>query len=99
MSQSSRCGVGPRRSCSQFGSRAMPVPGEQFHEAVDWVAPGQAVDYVGQIRLGIEAIELGALQHRVEGSGPLAASLGAEKQEILAGDGNGTQRPLGDIVV
>ena len=53
----------------------MPVPGEQFREAVDRMAPGQAVDHLGQIRLGIEAVELGALQHGVEGSRPVAAGV------------------------
>ena len=56
------------------------------------MAAGQAVDHVGQMRFGIEAARRSALQHRLEGCGPLAA----EEQEA---DGDGAQRPLGDIVV
>jgi hypothetical protein len=36
----------------------------------------------------IETVELGALQHGVEDGSTLAAGLGAEEQEVLAGNGN-----------
>jgi hypothetical protein len=38
----------------------------------------------GEIGLGIEAVELGALQHGIEDRRTLAAGLGAEEQEVFA---------------
>jgi hypothetical protein len=63
------------------------------------VASGHAVDHIGEVGFRIEAIELGALQDGVEDGGALAARLGAEEQEVLAGDGDGAQGPFGGIVV
>ena len=63
------------------------------------MAPGHAVDDVGEIGFRIEAVELGALQHGVEDRGAFAAGIGSEEQEILAGNGDAAQCPLSDIIV
>jgi hypothetical protein len=83
----------------QFGRVPVPVPRQQFSQPVDRMSLGHAVDHIGEVSLGVEAVELGALQHGVEGRGALAARLRAEEQEVLAGDRDATQRAFGDIVV
>ena len=60
---------------------------------------GQAIDHVAEPGLRIEAIKFGAFQHGVEDCGALAAGIGAEEQEIFAGNGDTAQCPLGDIIV
>ena len=66
----------------------IPVPGEQFGEAVDWMAPGHTIYDVGEVSLRIEAVEFGAFQHGIEDCGAFAAGIGSKEQEILAGNGN-----------
>ena len=77
----------------------VPVPWEQFAEPVDRVTLGRAIDHIGEPSLRIEAVEFGAFQHGVEDCGALAAGIGSEEQEILAGNGDAAQCPLGDIIV
>src|SRR5207245_551884 len=75
------------------------VPRQQIGQPIDRMPLGHAIDHVGEVGLGIEAAQLGAFQHGVEDRGALAARLGVQEQEVLAGDGDGAQRALGDIVV
>lgn len=58
-----------------------------------------AVDDVGEIGFGVEAVELGGLQHGVDDGGAVATGLGAEEQEIFTGDGDGAQGAFGEVVV
>ena len=59
----------------------------------------QLVDCVGEIGFGVETVELRRLDQGVEDGGAVAGLVGAEEQEVLAGDGDGAQQPLGEIVV
>jgi hypothetical protein len=47
-----------------------------------------AGEYVSQVALGVESVELGAFDQRVDRGGAPAAGIGAGKQIILAANGN-----------
>src|ERR1700756_5780320 len=79
-------------------SEGLPVPGQEFGDAASWVV-GDAGEPIGEIVLRVEAVELGALDQRVEGRGAAAAGIGAGKQIIFAANSDTTQGPLGGIVV
>src|ERR1700746_3476418 len=80
------------------GGEGWPVPGQEFGDAASWVV-GDAGEPIGEIVLRVEAVELGALDQRVEGRGAAAAGIGAGKQIIFAANSDTTQGPLGGIVV
>ena len=52
------------------------------------MAFGEPVDGVGEVGVGIEAVELGGFDEGVEDGGALAALVGADEQETLSGDGH-----------
>ena len=76
----------------------MPVPGQEFSDEASRVV-GDAEEQVSEIVLRVEAVELGALDQRIERSGAAAAGIGAGKQIILAANGDTAQGALGGIVV
>src|SRR5439155_19514831 len=76
----------------------IPVPWQEFGDAIDGVI-GDAGQDGTQIRLGIETIELGGFDERVDGSSPLAAGIGSGEEIILAAKRNAADRSLGGIVV
>ena len=90
--------AGGLRSDGAWYSDGIPVPGQQFGDAVDRVV-GDAGEHVAQPGLRIEAVELGGLDQRVDGRGALAAGVGAGEQPVLPAEGDGADRPLGGIVV
>lgn len=59
----------------------------------------QLVDGVGEVDFGVEAVQLRRLDQGVEDGGTIAARIGPEKQEVLAGDRDAAQQPLGQVVV
>jgi hypothetical protein len=83
----------------QFDAAPLPIPGQQLIYPVDGVAHGHAVDDVGEISLGIEAIEFGAFDQRVYDRCTLAALVGTEKQEVLSRHGDAAQQPFGEVVI
>ena len=58
------------------------------------MAAGEAGEHGGDVGLGIEAVQLRGLGDGVDDGGALAAGVGAEEQEVLAGDGDAEQLPL-----
>ena len=60
---------------------------------------GDLGDDVGDIGLWLDAVHLGRLDHRIDRGGTRAAGLGAGEQPVLAADGDGADRALGNIVV
>ena len=52
---------------------------------------GDAREYVGEIVLGFEAVELGRLDHGIDRNGPMTTNIGAGEQIILAADPNTAQ--------
>ena len=63
--------------------RIGPVPGQQFIDAPGRMA-GEAGENIAEPGCGIDAVELGGLDQRVDGGGALAAGVGAGKQPVLA---------------
>src|SRR3974390_3891171 len=86
--------TGRRSGSSSGGVEWLPVPGEEFSEAASRVV-GEAEEQVSEIVLRVEAVELGALDQRIERSGAAAAGIGAGKQIILAANGDTAQGALG----
>ena len=66
-----------------IGAHAASLAGwrrqQQFAKSVDRMPAGHGVDHVGEICLGIEAIELGALRHGIENGGALLTGFGAKE--------------------
>lgn len=60
---------------------------------------GDAGQNVPEIGLGIEAVELGALDQGVDDGGALAAGVGAGEEPVLTADGERPDRAFGGIVV
>ena len=61
------------------------------------MSAGELVDDVGQVGFRVQAIELGALDQGVEDGGAFATGVGAEEQEVLAGDGDAAQQSFGRV--
>jgi len=60
---------------------------------------GDAPEHMAQIGFGIETVELGSADQRVDRGRPLAALVRACDQVILSAEGDRAQRPLGGIVI
>ena len=87
-----------RSGCQSCSVAAADVPRQQLVDAVDRMV-GDALEHVAQVRLGIEAVELGRLHQAVDRRGALAARVGAGEQVVLAAEGDAAQRALGGVVV
>jgi hypothetical protein len=86
-----------RLSC-RLRRQRFAIPGEKFGQPTDRVALSHAVDHIGEIGLGIELVELCALQHGVKNGGAFAAGLGAEEQEVPPGYSYTAQAAFGRII-
>src|SRR3954471_12519749 len=64
-----------------LSDRGAPVPGQKFVDPARRV-PADAADQIGEIGLGIDAIELAALDQREEDRRPLAAAVGAKEGPV-----------------
>lgn len=58
------------------------MPGQQVVNPLDRMV-GDMCQHMAEVRLRIDAIELGTDDQRVHGRGPLAAAVGAEVHEVL----------------
>ena len=58
----------------------------------------QPAEYVGEPGARIDVIELAGLDQRVDGSGALAATVGAGKGPVVTADGDAAQGSFGRIV-
>lgn len=63
------------------------APGQQFVNAVDWMI-GNTGEHVAQVSEWIDAIEFARRDQRVHRRRPLAAAVGAGKEEVLASTRN-----------
>ena len=94
-----RCLCGALRSADRRGGRPRrDIPGQQFADAVDRVV-GDAAEHVAQVGFGIEPVELGRADQAVDRGGALAAGVGAGKEVVLPSQRDGTQGPLGGVIV
>jgi hypothetical protein len=59
------------------------APGQQFVNAVDWMI-GNTGQHVAQVSARVDAIEFARRNQRVHRRRPLAAAVGAGKEEVLA---------------
>ena len=59
---------------------------------------GDAGEHVAQVGFGVEAVELGGLDERVDRGGTLAAGVGAGEELILSAEGQRPDGALGGIV-
>ena len=107
-----RASVLERWCCSETNSGVIvmlrPLPpvlawkfqGQQFLEVVvEMTTPCQTVQHAGEIRLGVEAIQLCGLDDRIEDCRAVTAAVGTEEQKILARDSDASQQSLRQIVV
>ena len=69
--------------------RGGDVPGQEFFDSVDWVLGDRCQDRA-QIEGGIEAVQLGCSDERVERCSALAAGISSHEEVILASDGDST---------
>lgn len=60
---------------------------------------GNVTEDISQVGLGIEAVQLGRFDQRVEGGCALGAPIRAGEQLVLAPDRDTAQRPLGRVNV
>ena len=60
---------------------------------------GDALDDEAQISLWIKAVELRRADQAIDSGGALAPSIGTREQEILAPQGNRSQRTLSGVVI
>src|SRR5215831_16488785 len=82
---------------SQAAAGTLTVPWQQRSEVGDLVI-GDAREHVCKPSLGINIVELAALDQRQHDRGTLTAAIGARKQPRLAPKSNSSQRALGCIV-
>src|SRR5687767_12095983 len=75
-----------------------PVPGQEIGKALSRVV-GDAGEDVSKVCLGIETVQLGALDEAVEYRRALGAPVGAGEQVVLAPDGDTAKGSLGRVVV
>lgn len=62
-------------------------PRQQLLDAIDRML-GDTLDHIAQVRLGIDAVELGRTDQAVDRGGTLAAGIGTGEQVILAPECN-----------
>src|SRR5882672_690666 len=58
-----------------------------------------AVEDITEVRLGIDAVEFGGADQRVDDLGTHATGIGAEEQEVFAAEGNHAQRSFCSVVL
>ncbi len=73
-------------------------PRQQFVDAVDRMV-SNALEHVGEIRLGIEAIQACRADQAIHRGGTFATEVGAGEQVIPSAEGDAAQCSLGDQVV
>jgi len=61
--------------------------------------PHDAAQHILQIFLGVDSQISAGLHQRQDGGGRAAAILTADKEPVLAANGEGAQAPLGNVVV
>jgi len=91
---------GEGRGCSGRFSYAVllaPIPGQELVDALGGMIR-QPRQHVGEPGLGIDIIELGGGDQRVDGCSPPATFVGAREGPIAATNRHGTQLALGGIV-
>jgi hypothetical protein len=66
------------------------VPGEKFIDAGLRMAVDDPGEDVGEVGLGIDAVELASLDERGDDGPMFSAAIGAGEERILAIEGNGT---------
>lgn len=74
------------------------VPGQEVVDPVDRMV-GDVGQHMAQPGLGVNTVQLGRANQRVDGGGTLAAAVSAGEQVVAAADGDTAQRPLGGRVV
>ena len=74
------------------------VPGQEVVDPVDWMI-GDVGQHMAQPDLGVNTVQLGLAEQRVDRGGAFAAAVGTGKQAVAAPDGDTAQRPLGGRVV
>src|SRR5579884_1783737 len=79
--------------------RSSPVRREKFAEPVDRVAENKAGGDVGEVGLGIDAVEFAGLDEGGEDCPVLATAVGAREQRILAVERERADRTLDDVGV
>ena len=81
------------------GNGVLAVPGEELAEPGSQVPARQLIDGMGKVGFGVEAVQLCRLDQGVEDGGAVAALVGSQKQEILAGNRDAAHQSFGHIVV
>jgi hypothetical protein len=69
------------------------IPGQWLVNAVDGMV-GDLRQDMGQPCIGVDPVQLGSADQRLDGGRTFAAAVGASKQVIAPADGDATQRPL-----
>ena len=65
-----------------------PSPRQQFVETVDGMSIDHARKYVVQVSVGFDAVEFAGFDQRTDDRPPLAATVAARKQMVLATERN-----------
>lgn len=79
------------------GFRWLPIPREQLLEPSDR-GDGDASEHVGEPRLWIDVIELGAHDQCCHEGGAISTAVGAGKEPCLPAQSEAAQRPFGGVV-
>ena len=74
------------------------VPGQEVIDPVDRMI-GDIGQHMAQPGLGVDTVELGRADQRVDGGGTLATTVGTGEQVVSPADGDATQRPFSGRVV
>ena len=97
MDEQSPSGEGAQVEGSRSVLRWCVAPRQQFVDAGDFVIGDPAED-VGEPSLWVDIVQLGGFDQRIGDRGRLAATLGTDKEVVLAPDGNGLHGALGRIM-
>jgi len=76
-----------------------PRPRRQLADAGDRMPVGNAGEHVAQPGFGIDAVELGGLDQRVDRGGALAALVRAGEGPILSSERDALQAVFGTVVI
>src|SRR5712691_12207749 len=71
------------------GGGGLPVPWEQFIEAVDRVAGDELLQNVAEVGKGLDLVELGGLDQRGDDRPAPGAAIGTGEESILAAESDG----------
>jgi hypothetical protein len=81
------------------GFSGFPIPRKEFVEAIDGMSVAHALENVGKICVGLDAIEFAGFDERAQDRPAVSAAVAAGEEMVLAAEADRADRALDRICV